>query len=428
MKKKYFFGIFICLILLCSGVFLLDANSNSINYNENLINEEVSNAKTDANFHFNGVYGYDTAGVNFEVRLARVDKTGAGYDNYKSKVINYYDKATGKLGDTLDIGTFPVAHYRMVEVFVFGNLQPGLTYSHNGYYARFKGTLNCTDDMDRDIDFKFTASGASERYGETGSLSGTTLNFYIYWIVQLKLDENGGNSISNDVYYSTEASKLTTSVTKPTRTGYNFAGYYTEKNGGQQWITANGTVNTTNLNLSTARPKTLYAHWTPNQYDVNINIYSPEGNEEYTSNVNGTYTLKDENGGVFTGQYNEISGKKITFDKSWQIYNIVPGAGRSLDRVTSTGFSQSLSGNTYTFTCTGTSGLTINIYMKWSEYKIDINFYQPNGSTQEGGTFDLYKKLSGGSETLIQKGLSNEVSGQEYLQYRGQFIRKRIYY
>ena len=62
MKKKYFFGILICLVLLCGGVFLLTSNY----INDNQINQEVTNA-SNANFHFNKVYGYNTAGVNFTV-------------------------------------------------------------------------------------------------------------------------------------------------------------------------------------------------------------------------------------------------------------------------------------------------------------------------------------------------------------------------
>lgn len=37
-----------------------------------------------------------------------------------------------------------------------------------------------------------------------------------------------------------------------------------------------------------------------------------------------------------------------------------------------------------------------------------------------------YKKLSGGSETLIQKGLSNEIERSASLQYEGKFILKNV--
>ena len=421
MKRKYFFGILLSLFLLCGGVFLLTADSEYIDFNNQL--DDVAHA-TDINIHIGEVYGYDTIGADITIQYG-VSNSSENFAETHTCSVSKDTTKNKKLLGTSVVSKSGYDHRRIV----FSNVSAA-----SGLYA-IDSKLDCVADAtsDKYDDEWYGASIVQPRSRRfnwnvevANRYTGISWNFTIYWTVVLTLDENEGPSIDNNVYYSTYDTDLTSSVTLPTREGYTFKGYYTEKNDGDQWITENGSVNTAKLHRSSARPKTLYAHWTPNTYSVNINIYNPNGAEEHTSNKNGTFTLKDENGVIKTKLYNEISGKKITFNTSWQIYDINPGPGMSLDRVTSSGFSQSQSGNTYTFKCTGTSNLVINIYMKWSEYKIDINFYQPNGSTQNGGTFDLYKKLSGGSETLVKSGISNEVSGQEYLQYNGQFILKKI--
>ena len=454
MKKKYItFYIIVSIFVLFIGLTLcqFEQFNNPIllpSQNQNIENEGAEAASNSFSVtltsYIRNRYGSTITGMNIELYVSSGYK---GDYNWKYHVYypnGSYGKRTGSLTRILG------QQYRGLCIETSCDYT-GRKTSWVGYKATDSSNSNVYAEL-------LTSSAVSIRADTRSYFEGMTIssicssgfkndvdyndnyaspNFYInlYPNILYSFDMNGGsssNGANTSIIYNTRDQRMQSSngntmskLTVPNRTGYTFAGYYTAKSGGTQVIDADGKW-TGNWNRDNIRIAPLYAQWTPNQYDVNINIYSPEGNEEYTSNVNGTYTLKDENGSVFTGQYNEISGKKITFNTSWQIYNIVPGPGMSLDRVTSSGFSQSQSGNTYTFTCTGTSGLTINIYMKWNEYKIDINFYQPNGSTQEGGTFDLYKQLSGGSKTLIQKGLSNELSGSEYLQYEGKFILEKI--
>ena len=69
---------------------------------------------------------------------------------------------------------------------------------------------------------------------------------------------------------------LTLSTTKPTRTGYTFAGWYTAASGGSKY----GTTYTANANA------TLYAHWTAVTYTVS---YNANGGSGAPSNQTKTY-------------------------------------------------------------------------------------------------------------------------------------------
>ena len=76
---------------------------------------------------------------------------------------------------------------------------------------------------------------------------------------------------------------LTLSTTKPTRTGYTFAGWYTAASGGSKY----GTTYTGNA------AATLYAHWTPITYTVSYNANGGSGvpaNQTKTYGVNLTLT------------------------------------------------------------------------------------------------------------------------------------------
>ena len=328
MKKKYFFGLFICLVLLCSGVFLLDANSNSININDYLINENITSAYNNE-LYFDAVYGYSTAGVSFKATIGYTNNQGT---EFKETTASYTFQTSTAPSESKYISANPANwgsyRYRRITFTDFGTPSSGLLFSHNGYNAQVKwrADFDNRDDMpDTYNNFK----NFQTKSNEVGAGTGVTWHFSIYWIVELKLDENGGTQINNNVYYSTKETTLTTSVTKPTRTGYNFAGYYTEKNGGQQWIDANGAVNKTNLTQSKARPKTLYAHWTPKTYQIDTNILSPNDEQDYKSG-----TMTQSYNGQTIGGLTDQAFSNITADTTLTISGINPATGMYVSSIT----------------------------------------------------------------------------------------------
>ena len=121
--------------------------------------------------------------------------------------------------------------------------------------------------------------------------AGTTLVYYKY---------NTVKNISGTNYYYFSDKSLTSalsSITKPTKTGYTFGGYFTNTNGaGTDYIGANGTFS--NNLYKTINDKVLYAKWSLNQYKLTLTkgtgisaiYYKVNGASTYTS-TNATATL-----------------------------------------------------------------------------------------------------------------------------------------
>ena len=96
--------------------------------------------------------------------------------------------------------------------------------------------------------------------------------FYSKWTANtytITLNANGGSggTGSVNIAYGTAKGNYP-SITKPTRTGYTFNGFYSATSGGTQWYDANGnSVRTFDLTSNT----TWYAQWSINSYTLTIN-------------------------------------------------------------------------------------------------------------------------------------------------------------
>ena len=139
-------------------------------------------------------------------------------------------------------------------------------------------------------------SGGSRVYTTTkmNSTSGATI--YAHWIpniYKITLDKQSGSGGTNEIYlkYNTawcsnsSGTSTITSITKPTRTGYTFGGYYTDKNGtGTQIINASGSITGSKTYIASA--DTLYAKWTANTYSI---VFDKNGGSGSMSNQSMTY-------------------------------------------------------------------------------------------------------------------------------------------
>ena len=98
-------------------------------------------------------------------------------------------------------------------------------------------------------------------------------------------------------YYYTDSSLKTcitsgTTLSKPSKTGYTFKGYYTDKNGkGKQYVNANGVF--INNSYQTIENKTLYANWTINSYTLALKVVNGSGNASKTVNYNGNASFSN---------------------------------------------------------------------------------------------------------------------------------------
>jgi len=133
----------------------------------------------------------------------------------------------------------------------------------------------------------YTLTGGVDYYSATDTCS-YSANTY-----KVTLDKQSGTGGTNEYYYKYQTdspcyyytdSSLSTcmgsdsyTLTKPTRTGYTFGGYYTGTNGtGSQYIDANG-QGVNNLWSAVAANSTLYAYWVPNIYKVSLDKQSGTG-------------------------------------------------------------------------------------------------------------------------------------------------------
>ena len=135
-----------------------------------------------------------------------------------------------------------------------------------------------------------------------GNYTGTkSINFTIvYKTYTITLDNQSATSAGTTILYgryangiyldSAYSKKMTTSanpITKPSKTGYTFGGYYTATNGGgTQLINASGNITSSFTNTLYNNNVTLYAKWTPNNYTVTFNA---NGGSVSTANKSVTY-------------------------------------------------------------------------------------------------------------------------------------------
>ena len=152
-----------------------------------------------------------------------------------------------------------------------------------------------------------SGSGGSRVYTTTvmNSTSGATI--YAHWtpnIYKITLDKQSGSEGTNEIYlkYNTawcsnsSGTATITSITKPTRTGYTFGGYYTDKNGtGTQIINASGSITGSKTYIASA--DTLYAKWTANTYSI---VFDKNGGSGSMSNQSMTY---DKASNLITNTY-----------------------------------------------------------------------------------------------------------------------------
>ena len=224
-----------------------------------------------------------------------------------------------------------------------------------GYKVTFNGNGGSTPDAQTS-----TKSFASWTNSGSGTLSGTTYTF-------------GAGNGTLTANYKNNAITLPT----PTRTGYTFAGWYDAASGGNKVGNAGATYTPT-------ATKTLYAHWTVNQYTLTVN---PNGGT--WNNTTSSSSIKQNYGSTKTiANPTPPAGYKVTFNGNG---GSTPSAITSTKSFTSwtKGGSGTLSGATYTFGA-GNGTLTAN----YKNNAITLPSTSRNGYTFLG----WYDAASGGNK------------------------------
>ncbi len=174
-----------------------------------------------------------------------------------------------------------------------------------------------------------------------------TINIRVNWdpssipAIPVSLNQQGGSGGTATIYAKsnkwytignpTASTSNTTSITKPSKAGYTFGGYFTEVGGkGTQKIRADGTINATSSEITSST--TWYAKWILNTCTIN---FSPNGGTFNNNSTNTTQTIKygekqddfwNANGGTYDASRNGytvdqsdawiLSNSSKTFDES----------------------------------------------------------------------------------------------------------------
>ena len=410
MKRKYFFGIFICLVLLCSGVFLLSFDEK-VTAIPPTHAPEISDAENRTyNFKFN-TYGRSNFGCELEYRLS------VSYTFITTQYKLYYGTIFEGAGTTFttDIECKTLGNIKGAEFLITSiTVEPGNAICATLYNG---GVFNWTDEQ------------------AVSSSNNTTIDIYynesipIYESILL-LDSPIGSLCFN--YYNYQITELKVSSG---RSGYTFDGCTFWEVGSLKQtkiVNADGTSALSTLPAGNppyrdfnavksdgTRIGYLIADWKPISYKIAYNLNG------------GTHGSSHPNSADYNERIHISNPTRPGYSfKGWTISNYSSGATyySSNYSISGTTYRGALTKNEYFRYLNTTQGATVTFNANWerNNYKIDINFYKPGGSTQNGGTFDLYKQLSGGTKTLITEGLTNEPEKDYYLQYEGQWILENI--
>ena len=425
MKKKYFFGILLSLFLLCGGVFLLVLDNHSVS-NEITINPQTNAATVSLRASVKA-YGAKSGslGTNFEVR----------FDVYEAGNKNIHDY---EISSSTTEGSFS-AKLNALALMKKRTFRIAFAYLGQDYIVKFDNGLVDVEHIsggEFNNLFSDTIIGPQKWISLEQTVFVKSYNDdcdfgekIIYWKIECSLNDNGGTGGSGKVQYGTHSGTMS-SINIPTRVGYKFNGYYTSSTSGTQAIDANGKWVWSN---SACYPTTLYAHWERTDCGININLKYPNGTEGYEKC--GLFDITYHDGKSVSNLSNEErpngSTLRLPIGKKWTIKNIRPAEGLKFDKIVCTqGLTYSNKGNgVYEFSIDKSkvntdNDLEIDIYMQYL-YKININFYKLDKTSENGGTFNLYKQPSGGSETLVGENMTNE-PGSPYLDNNGKFILKNV--
>lgn len=126
------------------------------------------------------------------------------------------------------------------------------------------------------------ADGSGTRYNAGANIpydANANLKLYAQWTANqytntLSYNANGGSgapaSQTANVTFPNTQSTFNVSSTKPTRTGYTFAGWYDAASGGNK---IGSTVTVGSSSNAGNQSRTIYAHWTRNAYSITTTYY-----------------------------------------------------------------------------------------------------------------------------------------------------------
>ena len=154
------------------------------------------------------------------------------------------------------------------------------------------------------------------------------INLYAHWVAdgyQVTFNANGGSVSTSTKAVVYESAYGTLPI--PTRTGYTFAGWYTEASGGSQ-------ITETTI-VTTASNHTLYAHWNANTYTVTFDANGGSGTmsnqtHTYDQSLALTQNTFTKSNCAFLGWSRDASAKTATYTNKQSVKNLASDANANV--------------------------------------------------------------------------------------------------
>ena len=208
--------------------------------------------------------------------------------------------------------------------------QTGYTFA--GWYSVQDGGVMVIDASGK---LQANRSGFTNADSKWSATSNKTL--YAKWTANtytVMLDNQGATNAGTTSVTATYDETMPP-ITKPTRTGYTFGGYFTSENGeGTQYYNQNGTAYY-NKKWDIASETTLYAKWTANEYTVNFNANGGSGTMEsqqfiYDAAQNLTTNAFTRTGYTFAGWNTSKNGTGTSYTDGQSVENLKDNNNGSL--------------------------------------------------------------------------------------------------
>ena len=261
-----------------------------------------------------------------------------------------------------------------------GNYGARLWYT--GGYVTFSVNLTATSELDavyfhyydglddKDYAVPYTVSSGKYIYSYTFRIGNSNLkpffhmdgegkkvtDFHFYVLEGnassssvVQLNTNGGTGGTGWVEASWNSAMP--AITKPTRTGYVFDGYYDAVSGGTKYYNADGSSARTYKNGDAT---TLYAHWSEAKYTVTLNKNGGTGGANSVEATKGSAmpalsSLPTRAGYTFAGYYSATSG-------GTKYYNANGSSAKNFDKDANTTLYAQWTANEYTVTYNANGG------------------------------------------------------------------------
>lgn len=294
-----------------------------------------------------GYYVSGNAGIDNSYSLCRVNFTANAGTNVTFSVINYAET-------NYDFG-------------IFSNLNTSLSASNTedttNVFRSFKGSSMASEQT---VTYTISSSGSYYIYVKYRKDSSNSNN---YDSLQFRMN---GKSVTYGSSYGT--------LPTPTRTHYNFLGWYTS--------TSYTTQITSSTTVSTASHHTLYAKWELTTYTLTVKYYSQNATHSTNLNISApNCTLSSSsiayNGSATVSHTYTTSSYSVTLTRANTSYSYYMRYGSAPTTSTYNGL------NTFVYNWIPNANATINVYI-YERYTISFNGNNYTGGSVPGSVYKIH--------------------------------------